>query len=76
MTWLRKQRTWEDLINFWMGHQPKNMTERYSKLKDSLQDRLDEAKRVGYGFELPAEEAEVVPNVPKIQEGEMEEVLV
>jgi hypothetical protein len=57
-----------------MGHEPRNMTELYSKLKDNLEDRLGEAERVGYGFELPTEEPVVAPNVPKIQKGENQAV--
>ncbi|HXX18695.1 MAG TPA: site-specific integrase [Candidatus Acidoferrum sp.] len=74
-TWLRRQRAQDDILNYWMGHKPHTMTELYSKLKDDVQARLDEAERVGYGFTLPTEEPEVAPSVPKNQEGELEEVL-
>jgi hypothetical protein len=36
--------------------------------------RLDEAERVGYGFDLPTEEPEVVPSVPRNQEEVPEEM--
>lgn len=74
-TWLRGQRAQDDILNYWMGHKPQTMTELYSKLKDDVQARLDEAERVGYGFNLPTEVPEVAPSVPKNQEGELEEVL-
>ena len=74
-TWLRGQRAQDDILNYWMGHKPQTMTELYSKLKDDVQARLDEAERVGYGFDLPTEEPEVAPSVPRNQEGELEEIL-
>ena len=54
-TWLRGQRCLEDINNFWMAHRPQTMSELYSHLREELQVRLDEAKRVGYGFNLPKE---------------------
>jgi hypothetical protein len=65
ITWLRNQRAQDDILNYWTAHKPKTMTELYSKLKEDLQSRLDEAERVGYGFDLPTEEPEVVPSVPR-----------
>jgi hypothetical protein len=38
------------------------MSELYSHLHEELQLRLDEAERVGYGFDLP--ESVVAPNAP------------
>ena len=68
-TWLRSQRCLEDINNFWMAHKPQTMSEVYSHLHEELQLRLDEAKRVGYGFSLPAFEAgSVVPIVPKLHQ--------
>ena len=63
-SWLRApaQRCQEDLRKFWLAHKPKEMGELYSALKEDLPTRLDEAKRVGYGFALPKK---VVPNVPR-----------
>ena len=52
-TWLRGQRCLEDINNFWMAHKPQTMSELYSHLHEDLQLRLDEAQRVGYGFDLP-----------------------
>jgi integrase len=70
-TWLRGQRCLEDLNNFWLAHKPKTMSELYSHLHEELQLRLDEAERVGYGFNLP--KASVVPNVPKLHQSRAEE---
>lgn len=76
ITWLRNQRAQDDILNFWTAHKPKTMTELYSKLKEDLQARLDEAERVGYGFDLPTEEPEVAPSAPRNEEGVLEEISV
>jgi integrase len=71
-TWLRGARCLEDLNNFWMAHKPQTMSELYSHLYEELQMRLEEAERVGYGFDLP--KIAVAPNAPKISaksEGEI-----
>ena len=74
-TWLRSQRCLEDINNFWMAHKPQTMSELYSHLHEELQLRLDEAERVGYGFVLPApKDVSFVPNVPKSQQGNEQEV--
>lgn len=56
-TWLRGKRCQEDINNFWMGHKPKTMSEIYSHLFEEVEIRLVEAEEVGFGFELPVEEA-------------------
>lgn len=61
-SWLRSQRTLPDLLKFWLGHKPTDMSEVYSGLRDDLKIRWEEVERVGVGFSLPKE---VVPNVPK-----------
>jgi hypothetical protein len=63
-TWLRGARCLEDLNNFWMAHKPQTVPEVYSHLHEELQMRLDEATRVGYGFELPV----IAPSAPGIFE--------
>jgi hypothetical protein len=71
-TWLRGQRCLEDINNFWMAHKPQTMSEVYSHLHEETQMRLEEAERVGYGFDLPEKPtAAVVPIVPK--EGKQKE---
>jgi len=64
-TWLRKQRVQEDIRLHWLAHQPKEMSEVYSMLKEDIPARLAEAERVGYGFTLPQQKPEVVPSVPR-----------
>jgi hypothetical protein len=74
-TWLRGQHCLEDINNFWMAHRPQTMSELYSHLHEELPLRLDEAKRVGYGFTLPASKnVSVVPIVPKSKHKNAEEV--
>jgi hypothetical protein len=69
-TWLRGARCLEDLNNFWMAHKPKTMSELYSHLHEELEMRLEEAERVGYGFELP--KTVVAPNAPKTSDTKSE----
>jgi len=52
-TWLRGRRCLEDINNFWMAHKLQTMSELCSHLHEELELRLDEAKRVEYGFDLP-----------------------
>lgn len=62
-TWLRGRRCLEDINNFWMAHKPQTMSELYSHLHEELETRLEEAERVGYGFDLPT--AVIAPNAPR-----------
>ena len=62
-TWLRGKRTQEDVLKYWMGHKPQDMSGLYSHLHEELEMRLEEAERVGYGFDLP--NTVIVPNVPR-----------
>jgi integrase len=64
-TWLRKQRTPEDLIRLWLGHGGTGVTDRYVNVVNEKAWRKSEAERVGFGFTLPTS---VVPNVPKSQQ--------
>ncbi|MGB2668392.1 MAG: site-specific integrase [Candidatus Acidiferrum sp.] len=68
-TWLRGQRCLEDINNFWMAHRPQTMSELYSHLHEELQMRLEEAERVGYGFDLKV----VAPIAPKMRGEEPEQ---
>jgi integrase len=52
VTHLRKQRTQEDLLRFWIGQGDKSVTDRYSKLRDDLEFRKAEVERVGIGINL------------------------
>lgn len=61
-TWLRKQKTPEDLIRLWLGHGRATVTDLYVNIDNDKAWRKKEAERVGVGFTLPTS---VVPNVPK-----------
>ena len=63
-TWLRKTRTPEDLIRFWLGHADETVTDGYSKLREDVQYRKEVTEQVGLGFEFSAGSSDVVPNVP------------
>jgi hypothetical protein len=62
-TWLRGKRTQEDMLQYWMGDKPQDISGLYSHLHEELEPRLEEAERVGYRFDLP--KADVAPNAPK-----------
>ncbi len=64
-TFLRKNHVRDDLIQFWLGHAGKSMTDDYSAVRDDLKYRKMVAEQVGIGFELPLQTASIVPNVPK-----------
>ena len=49
-TWLRKQRTPEDLIRFWLGHAKSSMTDGYSKLADDIEYRREVAEKDWHGI--------------------------
>jgi hypothetical protein len=64
--WLRSQRCLEDINNFCMAHKPKTMSEVYSHFHEETEVRLEEAQRVGFGFDLrDAPNIAVVPIAPK-----------
>jgi len=62
-TWLRGERCQEDINNFWMGHQPDTMSELYSRMEFELDRRIEEAEKVGVGFNVPC--AVVAPSAPR-----------
>jgi hypothetical protein len=66
-TWLRMQRTPEDLIRFWLGHANKTITDGYSLLKEDSQFRRKIAEQVNIGFEIPAPELDVAPKQRRYQ---------
>jgi integrase len=66
-TWLRKNRTPEDLIRFWLGHADETVTDGYSKLREDVQYRREVADKTGLGFEIFAQAPDVVPNVPSLE---------
>jgi integrase len=63
-SWLRKNRTPDDLIQFWLGHADETVTDGYSKLREDVEYRKEVAAEVGLGFEISAQKPVVVPNVP------------
>jgi integrase len=70
-TWLRKQRTPEDLIRFWLGHAQSSVTDGYSKVADDIEYRREVAKKIGTGFTAPPSTR---PMVPRIRKKEVEVV--
>jgi integrase len=70
-TWMRKQRTPEDLVRFWLGHAKSSVTDSYSKVADDLDYRKEVAEAIGTGFTVPTA---MVPKVPRNQRKEIESV--
>src|SRR6266446_423414 len=64
-TWLRKNRTPEDLIRYWLGHADETVTDGYSKLREDVEYRKEVAEKVGLGFTFSTKNPSVVPVVPK-----------
>jgi hypothetical protein len=54
ITQMQKAECPEVLRRFWSGHAPRHVSERYTKLRDERNFRLEWAERIGLGFELPA----------------------
>jgi integrase len=52
-TWLRETRLRNDLIEFWLGHSAKAVTEFCSKLKEDVEFRKKMPTEVGLGSSLP-----------------------
>lgn len=66
-TWLRKNRTPEDLIRFWLGHADETVTDGYSKLREEVQFRREVADKISLGFEISPQAPGVAPNVPGLE---------
>src|ERR1700735_110034 len=66
-TWLRKNRTPEDLIRFWLGHADESVTDGYSKLREDVEYRREVADKIGLGFEISPQTPGVVPIVPSLE---------
>ena len=64
-TWLRKNRTPEDLIRYWLGHADETVTDGYSKLREDVEYRKEVAEKVGLGFTFSTKNSSIVPVVPK-----------
>jgi integrase len=52
LTWLRKNSVPKDLERYWMGHEPEEVGDLYSKLKDDVSFHQEWAERAGLRFEL------------------------
>ncbi len=59
LTWLRKNRVHADLERFWMGHENETVGDGYSKMKEDVAFRLEQAAKVGLGFALPPKTTDV-----------------
>ena len=66
-TWLRKNRTPEDFIRFWLGHADESVTDGYSKLREDVEYRREVADKIGLGFEISPQTPDVVPVVPSLE---------
>ena len=62
-TWLREKRCQEEINNLWKGHEPKTMSELYSRMDEELEQRLQEAETVRVGFDLLAYVAPIAPKI-------------
>ena len=71
VTHLRKNRSPEDLLRFWIGHADRNVTDGYSKVKEDVAFQKECAENLGLGFDLPKQirvsEPKVVPRVNRCQ---------
>lgn len=52
ITLLRAAQVPEDIIQFWVGHTGKSITDRYSKLCQDIEARKSWVKKAGLGFDL------------------------
>jgi integrase len=67
-TFLRKNHIPDDLIQFWLGHAGKTMTDEYSHVRDDVKYRKMVAEQTGIGFELPIPTRSIAPNSPNCTE--------
>jgi hypothetical protein len=67
LTWLRKNRVHADLERFWIGHENETVGDGYSKMKEDVTFRLEQAEAVSLGFTLPLKIADVVRIVRKME---------
>jgi hypothetical protein len=57
----------EDLLRFWIGHEPESVTDGYSKMKEDVEFRRFTGEQAGLGFHMPTVESKlpVAPIAPK-----------
>jgi integrase len=70
LTWLRKNRAHADLDRFWMGHENETVGDGYSKMKEDVAFRLQQAETMGLGFAIPPKIADVVRIVRIVRKNE------
>src|ERR1051325_571501 len=51
-TWLRKQMAPEGLVQFWLGHAGKSVTDGYDRIREDVEYRQMVAAKIGLGFTL------------------------
>jgi len=64
------------LVDYWMGHENREMGTRYAKqLIENIQWRKEWAEKIGLGFKLPTLESSVgLLGLPKQQKSKLEKV--
>jgi integrase len=55
VTYLRRNRVPENVLQYWIGHANKTVTDGYDKVKEDAEFRRMCAEAAGFGFEIPAE---------------------
>jgi integrase len=68
VTHLRMMATPEDILKFWAGHAEQNITDKYSKMKENIENRQHWADLVGIGFEIPAQVEADTETQPQIEQ--------
>ena len=64
-THLGKQRAPEGLVQFWLGHAGKSITDGYDPVREDLEYRKEVARAVGLGFMIPAVAVQTVQRFEK-----------
>ena len=64
-THLRKQRAPEGLVQFWLGHAGKSITDGYDRVREDVEYRKEVARAVGIGFTIPAVVVQTVQRFEK-----------
>jgi integrase len=75
-TWLRKQRAPEGLVQYWLGHAGKSITDGYDRVREDVEYRREVAKAVGIGFTISAIKSTVGQSGQRFRENVPEEVAV
>ena len=65
ITRLREAGVPEDILRYWVGHEGKGITDRYSKLGENVELRHQWATQAGLGFELPELSVDSSPRATK-----------